>query len=268
MLGVVIGFASLTVLWSLWTRRHAWKCRWETASTVNVALLGLAGLLINRPTGEAVAGPLRLLTGQANMRFHVAVLCLIAATSAGVHGTVAKLMDKPSFRWWIRTRIQLPVAGAAIILTLLFVASRVGEIGATPELLTTGMVDRYLAAYWAYMSAFMLYLLWHAMRAYVDLWYDHESRRLIYPHMLAAVSMGVAMTIRLLSSVFWPMQTTAMPTAIIFGYIAVGLYSLGSAFCWISRVGSLTGHVPWTGSVEWPSPTGRRNKTRQQHSGS
>jgi hypothetical protein len=43
----VVAFGSIG--WSLWVRRLTWRSRWEAAATLNVALQGVAPLLMSNP---------------------------------------------------------------------------------------------------------------------------------------------------------------------------------------------------------------------------
>ena len=65
-LATLIAVTLLCVVWSLWIRRVTWSCRWEVAATLNIALQGLAVLLMSPLASETVGQWLYALTGKWN----------------------------------------------------------------------------------------------------------------------------------------------------------------------------------------------------------
>ena len=51
-LATLIAITLMCIAWSLWIRRVTWSCRWEVAATLNIALQGLAVLLMSPLASE------------------------------------------------------------------------------------------------------------------------------------------------------------------------------------------------------------------------
>src|SRR6478735_3967430 len=57
--------------WSLWIRRVTWSCRWEVAATLNIALQGLAVILMSPFASETLGHWLHALTGMWNLEDYI-----------------------------------------------------------------------------------------------------------------------------------------------------------------------------------------------------
>ena len=66
-LAILIAITLLCIAWSLWIRRITWSCRWEVAATLNIALQGLAVLLMSPWASETIGHVLHDLTGKWNL---------------------------------------------------------------------------------------------------------------------------------------------------------------------------------------------------------
>ena len=79
--------------WSLWIRRVTWTCRWEVAATLNIALQGLAVLLMSpwppRPSGTGCTPS----PASGTSRTTSAHDAYIVAASAIVYNTLGRLAD-------------------------------------------------------------------------------------------------------------------------------------------------------------------------------
>ena len=63
-LATLLAITIACIGWSLWIRRVTWTCRWEVAATLNIALQGLAVLLMSPLASETVGHWLHALTGK------------------------------------------------------------------------------------------------------------------------------------------------------------------------------------------------------------
>lgn len=245
MLGAVTSVSSIVIVWSLWTRRYTWRCRWELASTVNVIFMGTAILLMTPPLGQPISEILRETTGIANLRFHIASVLLLLGVCAIVRSAVAKLTVEHLFASWFHRRIEIPVGVALILLTLLFI-TRPDAHTYNPNFMMSHVTNRHLALYWMLYSVITSYVLFHGIRAMIDLWFDKPSRPLVYPYLIASVTTVGAMVVRFATALVWTWQT---PTMVNIGTAMAGvsicLFTGGAAMCWIKRVGSFTGKPPW-----------------------
>src|SRR6185437_11629455 len=82
------------VLWSLWTRRHTLRVKWETASTIQLMLMSVACVLESEFVGKRVGVLLHHVTHLWNVQFWVAHLCILASACAIVYNAVSRL-DHP-----------------------------------------------------------------------------------------------------------------------------------------------------------------------------
>ncbi|HZQ32577.1 MAG TPA: hypothetical protein VFB19_12690, partial [Mycobacterium sp.] len=70
-LAVLITITLACISWSLWIRRVTWSCRWEVAATLNIAMQGLAVLLMSPWASQTVGVGLHALTGKWNLNAYL-----------------------------------------------------------------------------------------------------------------------------------------------------------------------------------------------------
>ena len=85
--------ARLCIAWSLWIRRVTWSCRWEVAATLNIALQGVAVLLMSPLASETLGHWLHALTGKWNLEDYIGHDLYIVAASAIVYNALGRLQD-------------------------------------------------------------------------------------------------------------------------------------------------------------------------------
>src|ERR1700739_4991302 len=81
------------IAWSLWIRRVTWSSRWELAATLNIALQGVAVLLMSPLASEAIGVWLHALTGKWNLSAYLGHDCYIVAASAVVYNSLGRLQN-------------------------------------------------------------------------------------------------------------------------------------------------------------------------------
>src|SRR6476659_738226 len=79
--------------WSLWIRRVTWSCRWEVAATLNIALQGLAVILMSPFASETLGHWLHALTGMWNLEDYIGHDAYIVAASAVVYNARGRPRD-------------------------------------------------------------------------------------------------------------------------------------------------------------------------------
>lgn len=219
MITVLATVTCTIMLWSLWIRRHTWKCRWERASTIGVTLLTADLLLLfitTRSMSPAVACD--------DLRFHLANIFELAGMCAIVRSAVAKLStDEEMPRWAVR-HLRLPGLAGLALLTSLFI---------------TDHLDTYRVVY----SMLTDYLLYSGALAFIDLWYDKPSRRLVSIHMVAAVVAAISANARILTVLGWEMWDVVIVTR----SLAAAIFAFGVAYAWILRVQWFTSRPGWSG---------------------
>src|SRR5690349_23226444 len=92
-LTILIAITMVCIAWSLWIRRVTWRCRWEVAATLNIALQGLAVALISPLPSETLGVALHKITGEWNLQNYIGHDCYIVAASAIVYNVVGLLED-------------------------------------------------------------------------------------------------------------------------------------------------------------------------------
>src|SRR6476469_8904550 len=103
---VLIAITLGCVAWSLWIRRVTWSSRWEVAATLNIALQGLAVLLMSPWASETVGHWLHALTGKWNLEDYLAHDAYIVAASAIVYNTLGRLADDDNMQRSFKNYIE------------------------------------------------------------------------------------------------------------------------------------------------------------------
>ena len=67
-IATLITITMACIAWSLWIRRVTWSCRWEVAATLNIALQGLAVLLMSPLASQTIANATVLAMGAPSHR--------------------------------------------------------------------------------------------------------------------------------------------------------------------------------------------------------
>ena len=107
-LTTLIAITLASIWWSLWIRRFTWRCRWEVAATLNIALQGCAVALMS-PAASATLGVfLHDLTGKWNLEDYIGHDCYIVAASAIVYNALGRLSGDDMLQETVQT-----VCGAA-----------------------------------------------------------------------------------------------------------------------------------------------------------
>lgn len=247
MIAALSVITSGIVAWSLWTRRHTWRVKWETASTVNVALMAVAGFLGTPSVGAVIGYWLHHVTHLWNLQFYIGHLCFLGSMCAITYNAAAKLMTDEEFKTWFRNRIQIPTAVGALIITALFTGSRSSKIP-YDSLGLMKAPGAYMEAYWVSYCLLLSYLLYHGIRAFIDLWYDEPSRSITNIYLAASLFSVATLILRLATALEdrWE-SAVVMDIMSVTGTFAISLFTIGAAYSWISRVRWFTNRPGWTG---------------------
>lgn len=195
----------LAVAWSLWVRRFTWRCRWEVAATLNVALMGLAAFLISPMAAATLGHWLHALTGEWNLQNYlghdawiVAASC-ICCNAVGRLRSVNGLDTQTRFKLWV----EYPATLVIPINLALFTLS-----GATKTYYADMFRDAptntngWLIAYWMVLGATLAHLALYGCRALWLVRRDPRSRRIANIHLLAAGLGALAAIIRVVAAPF------------------------------------------------------------------
>src|SRR5918998_1398894 len=123
-LATLIAITLCCIAWSLWIRRVTWSSRWEVAATLNIALQGLAVVLMSPLASETVGVWLHALTGKWNLEDYIGHDCYIVAASAVVYNALGRLQDDHSLQRTFKQYIERP---ATVCIPLLLVTFSLGN---------------------------------------------------------------------------------------------------------------------------------------------
>jgi hypothetical protein len=207
--------------------------------------MAAAGILL---TPQFHAGKiLHTVTGVWNLQYFLAHLCALGAVCAIVFNAVAKLTSDEELHPWFRRWIQYPVATGVLGMLTLFIVSRAAD-NDYQQFLYIRMPGMTLSAYWILYSALLGYLLYHGIRAFLDLRRDPPSRPVIDIYLVASGFAVINTTLRALTSVIWELQSRMMCNLMLTSaYLSVALFAVGAGYCWIRRVKYFTDRPGWSG---------------------
>jgi hypothetical protein len=230
-LATLITITLACIAWSLWIRRVTWSCRWEVAATLNIALQGLAVLLMS-PIASATLGHwLHALTGKWNLEDYIGHDCYIVAASAIVYNALGRLQDdhhmQRSFKQWV----ERP---ATLCIPLLLATFTLGN-GARiykPDFFEVP-TDFWLNTYWLLLCGTLIYLLGYGSRALLVLRKDPRSRRIANVYLVASASGILACVVRIITAYVTPIQALEGGTLVWFFACMCGAgFALASAHSW------------------------------------
>jgi len=230
-LATLITITLACIAWSLWIRRVTWSCRWEVAATLNIALQGLAVLLMS-PIASATLGHwLHALTGKWNLEDYIGHDCYIVAASAIVYNALGRLQDdhhmQRSFKQWV----ERP---ATLCIPLLLATFTLGN-GARiykPDFFEVP-TDFWLALYWTLLCGMLVYLLGYGARALLILRKDPRSRKIANVYLVASASGILACIVRMVTAWVPDLQTIEGGTLVWFFACMCGAgFALASAHSW------------------------------------
>ncbi len=218
--------------WSLWIRRVTWTCRWEVAATLNIALQGLAVLLMSPWASETVGHWLHALTGKWNLEDYLAHDAYIVAASAIVYNTLGRLADDDNMQRSFKNYIERP---ATLCIPLLLVTFSIGN-GAriyAPDFFTV-QTDFWLAVYWLLLCGTLIYLLCYGIRATLVLRKDPRSRTIANFYLAASICGILACVVRITTAFVPALQTVAGSTLLVwlFACMCGAGFALASAHSW------------------------------------
>jgi len=232
-----MALASLIVItlvcigWSLWIRRVTWSCRWEVAATLNIALQGLAVLLMSPLASETLGPLLYSMTGKWNLEDYIGHDCYIVAASAIVYNTLGRLEQDNAMQQRFRQHIERP---ATLCIPLLLAAFWLGN-GASiyrPDFFDVP-TDTWLTVYWILLCGMLIYLLVYGSRALLILRTDPRSRHIANVYLFACAMGILACVVRIITALIPPLQTVQGSTVVwIFACACGAGFALTSAYSW------------------------------------
>ena len=243
-LTVLIAITLLCIAWSLWIRRVTWSCRWEVAATLNIALQGLAVLLMSPWASETIGHVLYDLTGKWNLEDYIGHDAYIVAASAVVYNALGRLQDDHAMQQTFKQYVERP---ATLCIPLLLVTFSLGNGAAIykPDFFEVP-TDFWLTTYWLLLCGMLIYLLGYGCRALLVLRKDPRSRTIANIYLAASISGILACAVRITTSLVPSLQP----------------YAAGTTLTWILACGcgagfALTSAHSWRIKTKWFSTAGR-----------
>ncbi len=219
------------IAWSLWIRRVTWKCRWEVAATLNIALQGGAVVLMSPWAAETVGHWLHALTGMWGLNAFIGHDLYIVAASAIVYNVLGRLEDDEEMQKSFKQYVERP---ATLCIPLLLATFSLGN-GARIYRADFFQVptDFWLNMYWLLLCGMLIYLLAYGSRALMVLRRDPRSRHIANAYLLASVSGVMACAVRITTAFVTPIQGLEGGALVWFFSCTCGaVFAIASAHSW------------------------------------
>ncbi len=230
-LATLITITMACIAWSLWIRRVTWSCRWEVAATLNIALQGLAVLLMSPLASRTIGVALHGLTGKWNLEDYIGHDCYVVAASAIVYNALGRLQDDNAIQESFKQYVERP---ATLCIPLLLATFSIGN-GARIYRADFFEVptDFWLNMYWLLLCGTLIYLLGYGSRALLILRKDPRSRVMANVYLAASISGILACVVRITTAFVTPIQAIEGGTLVWFFACTCGAgFALASAHSW------------------------------------
>ena len=230
-LATLIAITLGCIAWSLWIRRVTWSSRWEVAATLNIALQGVAVLLMSPLASETVGQWLHAATGMWNLEDYIGHDAYIVAASAVVYNALGRLADDHVMQTSFKQYVERP---ATLCIPLLLVTFSIGN-GAKiykPDFFEVP-TDFWLNLYWLLLCSTLIYLLGYGIRATLVLRKDPRSRRIANFYLASSLFGILACVVRITTAYVTPLQTAAGSAMVwILACMCGAGFALASAHSW------------------------------------
>jgi hypothetical protein len=226
----IAAFASIG--WCLWVRRLTWGSRWESAATLNVALQGIALLLMSNAASAAIGAPVHWVSGEWNVEDFTAHICYLVAAIAVADSVMSRLKDDASMQRSFRQWVELPCTLCIPVLLAFFMLGNGDRIYRANFLDVPA--DGWLCAYWIVLCGMLIYLLMYSWPGLLALCWDPPSRSVAIVCLLAS-AFGVAACASAALEAIGP-QSYGRPQWALACMCAIG-FALASAYSWRRKVG-------------------------------
>jgi hypothetical protein len=230
-LATLLAITIACIGWSLWIRRVTWTCRWEVAATLNIALQGLAVLLMSPLASETLGHWLHALTGKWNLEDYLGHDCYIVAASAIVYNTLGRLADDEAMQRSFKQYVERPATICIPVLLVTFSVGNGARIYAADFF--TVPTDFWLNLYWLLLCGTLMYLLVYGIRATLVLRRDPRSRTIANFYLASSIAGIMACLVRIVTA-FVPSFQNSVGTIMVwvFACMCGAGFALASAHSW------------------------------------
>ncbi len=236
-LSALIFLTLASIGWSLWIRRVTWRCRWEVAATLNIALQGSAVALMSPQASHTLGVVLHDITGVWNLQNYVGHDCYIVAASAIVYNAVGRLEDDSALQRSFKQWVERPATLCIPLLLATFTLSRGSKVYTSDFFALP--TDFWLSVYWVLLCGTLAYLLAFGSRALLVLRKDSRSRNIASLYLVFSASGISACLVRIVTAVIPPFQ----------GPVSTGMVWLFACSCGAGF--ALTSAHSWQQKVRW-----------------
>jgi hypothetical protein len=221
--------------WSLWIRRVTWHCRWEVAATANIALQGVAVLLMSPLAANTLGVVLHDVTGEWNLQNYLGHDCYIVAASAIVYNALGRISDDHLLQTSFKQYVERPATLCIPLLLATFTLSRGSKTYARDFFALP--TDFWLSVYWILLCGTLIYLLAFGFRAMLVLRKDPRSANVATLYLLASGSGMAACSVRIITALVPAIQGPMDAALVWFFACACGAgFAVVSAYSWQQKV--------------------------------
>jgi hypothetical protein len=223
------------ITWSLWIRRVTWRCRWEVAATLNIALQGCAVALMSPFAAETLGHVLHGLTGKWGLNAYLGHDCYVVAASAIVYNALGRLADDETMQVKFKQYVEYPATLCIPLLLATYSISNGAKIY-RPDFFQVP-TDFWLKMYWLLLCGTLMYLLGYGSRALLILRQDPRSRTIANVYLLASASGIAACVVRITTAFVAPIQAVEQGRLVwVFACTCGAGFALAAAHSWRKKV--------------------------------
>ena len=175
-----------------------------------------------------LARPCARSRGSTTSRTGSVTSCIIGSAVAILYSALCRLYDDDALNIILRRWVQRPVILSIALLLAFFL---VGVLGATGLPMAKQPPWGWASAYYALMSATVIYVLAYAARALVIIRRDSPIRRVANLYLIACVSGISACATRAVTAIVEPLQGAGF-VGCVFGCLWLGVFAAGTAYSW------------------------------------
>lgn len=231
---LLVLFTLLCVCWSLWVRRFTWRCRWEVAATLNIALQGGAVFLMSPYASETLGLWLYRHTGHYNLEDYLGHDLYIVAASAIVYNAIGRLGDDQIMQRRFSLFVEKPATLCIPLMLATFVAGNGSRVYA-PDFFDVP-TDTALRTYWTIMCVTLIWLIGYAMS---KLWMlrDNPSNRIMANVYILACTSAIITCLVRLATAYSPAAHNADGGKLVwvFACICGAVFALAGGYSWITK---------------------------------
>jgi hypothetical protein len=230
MMSALISVTLVVVFLSLWIRRETWRSRWEADASLNIALQGLAVLLMSPWASETLGPPLHYAFGRWNVEDLLGHICLLIAAAAIIDHGLARLGEHGQWRDIFRRHITVPLLLGIPVLVAVFIAA---DEGYHSDLFPAHVSTAWFGAYWIVFGVLLVYVFGYAARVMLIVRKDPRSTVTATLYLISA-AFGVAATVIQVVTAEAGIDIT-LPVWLCACLGAIG-FAYGSARSWHAKV--------------------------------